>query len=109
MPRITESQLCGRDIAPLVTLAATPKYESFKEMIKHNLVAPLKPLFTLKSGTHHFAWFPFIGSVERNPEKMELLWRFFQSLMTQVTLKLVFFDLGESGDCIQLSCFDWGV
>ena len=94
MPRITESQLCGRDNAPLVTLAATPKYESFKEKIKHNLIAPLKPLFT-----HHFAWFPFIGSVERNPEKMELLWRFFQSLMTQVTLKLVFFDLGESGDC----------
>ena len=29
MPRITESQLCGRDNAPLVTLAATLKYESF--------------------------------------------------------------------------------
>ena len=34
MPRITDSQLCGRDNAPLVTLVATLKYESFKENVK---------------------------------------------------------------------------
>ena len=77
---------------------------------KMKIKTPFKPWVPLKLGpvlnwwsdTLHFAWFSCLAPFNEIQEHHK-------SLMTQVAHELVFFDLGETGDCIQLSCFDWGV